>query len=85
MAVTAPGPVSEAGRGARPRLSNESREHCDDAGCERDDLRFVLGGCGTHEDGDLNRGPDFGGFTAGYRVGTSLVGTCDTRGAFRDV
>jgi hypothetical protein len=72
-------------RAHRGRLSNKPREHGDDARRERYDLGFVFGGCGADEDGDLDRGADFGGFTAGYRVGARLVGTSDSRCALGDV
>jgi hypothetical protein len=85
VAVSAPGPVTEAVTLSATPLPYEPREHRDNAGRKRYDVRFVLGGCGADKDGDLDRGTDFRGFTAGYCVGASLVGPCDSRCAFCDV
>ncbi len=66
-------------------LFYEPCEHGNDPRREGHDLRFIVGGRGANEDGDLDRGANFGGFATGYRIGTRLIGTRNARRAFRDV
>jgi hypothetical protein len=66
-------------------LSNEPREHRDDARRKRYDLFFILHASSSDEDSDFDRRADFRGFATRYCVGARFVRASDACCTLSDV